>query len=319
MIQGDPGFIVGPIATFIGHILEFLFNIIHAVTPHNSLGFAIIALTIVVRFLMLPLAFKQQKSMRSMQKLQPEMEKIKSKYGSSKDPEMQKKVSMEMQKLYRDNKVNPLSGCLPLLVTLPIFIALTYVMNQAYIFVTYIWGVYARMADIIMTGIPNYFEIMRSTVLGMLPRGMEIDLAVREDMMRVLNRFTPENYEMLLSYAPTETYYVLYAALIEKTQIEYFFGISLIETSGFSFPQILIPLLAGLTTYLMTWYTMRAQKARDANAQLQQKIMLIVMPVMIGVMTITVPAGVGLYWITSNIFQMIQQPLINKYYEKIEA
>ncbi|MCL2665778.1 MAG: YidC/Oxa1 family membrane protein insertase, partial [Defluviitaleaceae bacterium] len=108
-VQKDPGFIVGPISTVFGFIIDFFFNIAYALTANNSLGISIILLTIVVRCLMLPLGIKQQKSMIAMQKLNPEIQKIKAKYGGNKDPEIQKKMNAEMQALYAKHKVNPLS------------------------------------------------------------------------------------------------------------------------------------------------------------------------------------------------------------------
>jgi YidC/Oxa1 family membrane protein insertase len=81
--------------------------------------FAIILLTIIVRTLILPLMIKQYKNTKAMQALQPEMKKVREKFKD--DP---KKQQEEMMKLYQTNQVNPLAGCLPLVVQMPIFIAL---------------------------------------------------------------------------------------------------------------------------------------------------------------------------------------------------
>jgi YidC/Oxa1 family membrane protein insertase len=90
---------------------------IHGMT--NSWGIAIIGLTILVRLAMHPLTKKQMDSMKKMQELQPRMKVLQEKYAD--DKEMQSKKVME---LYKEHKVNPASGCLPLLVQLPIFILL---------------------------------------------------------------------------------------------------------------------------------------------------------------------------------------------------
>lgn len=81
--------------------------------------FAILVLTIIVRTLILPLMIKQFKNTKAMQALQPEMKKIREKFKD--DPKLQQE---EMMKLYQTNQVNPLAGCLPLIVQMPIFIAL---------------------------------------------------------------------------------------------------------------------------------------------------------------------------------------------------
>jgi YidC/Oxa1 family membrane protein insertase len=86
---------------------------------NGNYGIAILLLTIVVRTIILPLMIKQYKSTQAMQKLQPELMKIREKYKD--DPRRQQE---EMMKLYAEHQVNPLAGCLPLLIQMPILIAL---------------------------------------------------------------------------------------------------------------------------------------------------------------------------------------------------
>jgi YidC/Oxa1 family membrane protein insertase len=90
---------------------------------HNDVGFAwgtsIVALTIVVRAALVPLTYKQIKSMRALQALQPEIKKIQEKYKNDRQRQQQ-----EMMRFYQQNKINPLASCLPLLLQLPVFFAL---------------------------------------------------------------------------------------------------------------------------------------------------------------------------------------------------
>ncbi|MBN1468818.1 MAG: membrane protein insertase YidC [Fusobacteriaceae bacterium] len=79
---------------------------------------SIVLLTIVVKLLLLPLTLKQDKSMRAMKDLQPEMEEIKKKFPNKQDQQM------KMAELYKEKKINPVAGCLPLLIQMPILIAL---------------------------------------------------------------------------------------------------------------------------------------------------------------------------------------------------
>jgi YidC/Oxa1 family membrane protein insertase len=85
----------------------------------GSYGIAIILLTVVVRLLLYPLSQKQMVSMARMQKIQPRMKMLQEKYADDKA-----KLNEEMMRLYRENNVNPMAGCLPLLVQLPIMIVL---------------------------------------------------------------------------------------------------------------------------------------------------------------------------------------------------
>ncbi len=85
----------------------------------GSAGLAIIALTVAVRIILIPLTWKQTKSMVEMQRIQPKLKELQTKY--KKDPE---KLQQETMKFYQENKVNPLGGCLPLIIQMPVFIAL---------------------------------------------------------------------------------------------------------------------------------------------------------------------------------------------------
>ena len=85
----------------------------------GNYGIAIIILTIIVRIVLFPLTFKGMKSMKRMQQLSPRMKKLQEKYKNNKE-----KLNKEMMELYRKNRVNPLGGCLPLLLQIPVFFAL---------------------------------------------------------------------------------------------------------------------------------------------------------------------------------------------------
>ncbi|MFC7678966.1 YidC/Oxa1 family membrane protein insertase [Paenibacillus sp. GCM10028914] len=86
---------------------------------NGEYGLAVLIMVLIVRTLILPLTLKQVRSSKAMQAIQPEIAKIREKYKDT--PE---KVQMETMKLFQEHKVNPMAGCLPLLVQMPIFIAL---------------------------------------------------------------------------------------------------------------------------------------------------------------------------------------------------
>lgn len=88
-------------------------------------GFSIVALTIVVRALLLPLTLKQFKSMRALQVLAPEIKKLQMKYQDDKQ-----RLNQEMMKFYQENKVNPFGSCLPVVAQLPVFLSLFYMLQD---------------------------------------------------------------------------------------------------------------------------------------------------------------------------------------------
>ena len=94
----------------------------------GNFGISIIIVTILIKILLLPLTLKQDKSMKEMKKLQPELEKIKEKYANDKQM-----LNIKTMELYKEHKVNPLGGCLPLLLQLPILFALFGVLRNGII------------------------------------------------------------------------------------------------------------------------------------------------------------------------------------------
>lgn len=105
-------------------LLQFLYDLtVNAGLP--SYGIAIILLVIIVKTALYPLTAKQMRSMKAMQDIQPKVKEIQDKYKKTPD-----KMNQAMMELYRENKVNPMSGCLPLLVQMPILIALFQVLRD---------------------------------------------------------------------------------------------------------------------------------------------------------------------------------------------
>ena len=113
------GRVFAPLTSVVGDALEFFY----------ALGapwwLSIVVLTVIVRSLLFPLTVRQVKSMRAMQDLRPEMERIRAKYKDNKQKQQE-----EIMKLYQESGVNPFGSCLPLLVQLPIFITMFYVIKD---------------------------------------------------------------------------------------------------------------------------------------------------------------------------------------------
>ncbi len=109
--------------------LLWTLNILHGV--FRNYGIAIILLTLLVRILFWPLTHKSTESMRRMQELQPEIKAIQAKYKGKKDQASAQKMQAETMALYREKKVNPMGGCLPMFVQIPVFIALFTVLRNA--------------------------------------------------------------------------------------------------------------------------------------------------------------------------------------------
>jgi YidC/Oxa1 family membrane protein insertase len=277
-----------------------------------------------------------------MQKLAPEMEKIKKKYGNTKDPELMQKMNAETQALYAKNKVNPLSGCLPLFIQMPIFFALSYLMDQSFLYIGKLKAIYELLASAIHSiGVAKWAPMVNELAIAHTPQNLlhKFDMAPVKDpvtgalsfhnLEKILNRFTPEDWEKLfhgnpantavsslVNEAPTEVYNQIVGLLEQKQNIEMFFGLNMLEASGWRFPQLIIPILTVVTTLLTSWLSMKmtAKTNQDQNAVMQQRIMLFSMPLVMGFFTVGYPFGVGIYWINRSVFQVVQQVFLNKKY-----
>ncbi len=108
-----------PIMKFLFDVLTFFYRYVH------DYGFAIVLLTIAIRIVLLPLTIKQTKSTYELQRIQPKIKELQEKYKNNKE-----KLQEETLKFYQENKVNPLGGCLPLLLQMPIFFALFRVLGS---------------------------------------------------------------------------------------------------------------------------------------------------------------------------------------------
>lgn len=190
------------------HMLTFFYELSGSLGFANY-GLAIIFLTLVIKMVLYPLTVKQVKAMKSMQDLQPKMKELQDKYKDK--PE---KLNQEMASLYKEAGVNPLSGCLPMLVQMPILI-----------------GIFYAIRDYQYAQLPSFLWMT--------------DLSATD-------------------------------------------------------PTYILPVLSAVTTYIQ-------QKQTTADMNQQAKMMMIFMPFFIGYISISFPAGLVLYWVMSNVIQIIQQ------------
>lgn len=205
--------LVGWLADMMAWAVQFFYNLT-ASLGFPSYGIAIIILTIVIKVLLLPFALKQIKSMKGMQEIQPKVAALQKKYKNDRA-----KLSIEMQKLYREHNISPLAGCLPLLIQMPFLISIFYALQ-----------------------------------------GFQYDSA-------------HASFLWLSSLASKDPTYVL-------------------------------PILSAVSTWALS-----AQTA-PKNAEGPQKMMTYFMPLFIGYISINFPSGLVIYWVVSNLFQLVQQTIV---------
>lgn len=323
---------MGIINNIFGVILNVIFEGVIMLTPVAALGISIIVFTLVARILLTPLQLSSQRTSRGMSKIQPELNKIQEKYKGKSDQESQLKQSQEMQALYKKYKINPFAGCLPLIIQFPLIMGLFNVLRAPANYIKSLGAEYSSIATTIIEKVSNYQELLKPYQSGIeTSTRLSYDLANNTSLGQYLSHLTTGQWTEFISKVDPKVVESINSVLVKKNEYETFLGFSVVDTpSGLMSTQwwaILIPIIAGASTYIFTKLTMAsngqvqsAAKDGQANpADSMMKTMNIVMPIMTGAFAYTMPIGLALYWIAGNVIMLVQQKLVNKMLEKQDA
>lgn len=292
----------------LGYLISMIYDLV------QNYGLAIIFFTIIVKLILLPLQVKSQKAMKRQQKIQPIILELQKKYAND-----QQKLQQEMMKVYRENNVSMSGGCLPLLIQMPILFALYSAIRRP---LTYIKGVdftSEAVKESVMTVVmkmkesfPDIIGNLGSSSFEYFRDNCQIQLAKWADMLGLSGSLGWDiNFNFLgldLSGIPKNSLTMILSGNFSDI------GTVLL---------ILIPALAIFTTWLSMKYSQsQTQPAVSANednpAQSMTKSMNLMMPIMTGFFTFTLPSGIGIYWIISSAMQMVQQFILSKYFDRKE-
>ena len=272
----------------------------------NSYGLAIILFTIVIKLIMLPFQIKSKKSMIRMNRMSGKMQEIQKKYANN-----QAKMNEEMQKLYEEEGVSPMSGCLWSFIPLPILIALYSIIRQP---------------------ITHFMMISKETALGLLDKAAAAGVDISSLTMSTKNGLEFSSYGQIgLVKAITSQCPEVAQGVDGWMHLNYnFLGMDLTVTpweavKNFTFSAaiiglILIPILAGGFQLLMTRVTMKQQPQQEGPGAGSTKMMMYMMPLMSVYIAFIMPAALGIYWIAQSVFSAIQEIVLGKFYtKKMEA
>jgi YidC/Oxa1 family membrane protein insertase len=258
----------------VGWLLAWIYDLV------GNLGLSIIILTIVFRVLLLPLGIKQVKAMQATQALQPKIKEIQKKYKGNRQ-----KIQEQQMKLYQEYGVNPLGGCLPVLLQFPILIA---------------------MYSVIRAPVPYAPEDRPAPGVEFKGNHLPED----SELYRVVTNHEEGGQTFLLMNlqcppaSAGKTIPVLDTQGNQYQDQEIHCGNSLPDRIPY---YVVLALMIGSTFYS----TRQTQKATPASAQNPQtQLISRIMPVMFGIFGYTVPAGLVLYWTVSNLFQVGQQTVM---------
>ena len=274
----------------------------------NSYGVAIILFTVAIKLIMLPFQLKSKKSMMRMNRMNGKIQEIQKKYANN-----QVKMQEEMQKLYQEEGVSPMSGCLWSFLPLPILLALYSIMRQP---ITHLMMLSNDVVQELVAKITAMGVDMSGIVM------MKNGAAVVKDGVTQLQPYGQIN----LVKAVTEHYPEAAAGIDGWIDLDFnFIGLdlaatpsSVLKTVSFQWAiigLILIPILAGLFQLLMSIYTMKSQ-SQDGAAAGSMKGMMYMMPLMSVYIGFIMPAALGIYWIAQSVFSLIQEVIMTKFFNK---
>lgn len=308
MLTQNSTIIIGDIAKIFGVIMDTIYNVFSSIGI-ESLGVSIIIFTILVRVLMLPLAFKQQKSMKEMQKIQPQLKKLQEKYKNKKDPEQQQKYQMEMNKLYKEHNVSPFGGCLPLLVQFPIIMSLFQVLRNIPAYIGTVKDLYSGIATNVVNaeGAGTFLTDLAASGSTAVK---DFDLTNIDKVIDVIGKFSTDQWTTFIDqFGSTSS--IIGQNYDKITEIYMFFGtINLADKPDLMSVAILLPVLNVVVQFMSTKASMENQSGEQNQTQ---KSMMYTMPLITAFFVATMPAGLGLYWLASSMFQWGQQVVINKH------
>ena len=311
-------FILGPISKVLGYILDGIYKLLAQVGIEN-VALCIIIFTILVNALMIPLNYKSQKSTRLTQLISPELNKITEKYKGKRDEVSLRRQQAEQQALYDKYGISMASGCLPLLITMPILFAMYRVLYAVPAYITPVRELYSTIADRILAT-PGYMNLLRDSF------GTQVatttfkwaDTALTQNQtIDLLAKFSANHWTTLKEIFPALSG-IIGENAAQITKINSFLGMDIVQAPGFRFPQLLIPIVAGVTQWL-SQKTLTGNQVKSENETVNSvNNTMKYMWVMSLVICFSLPIGVGLYWIVGAVFRIVQQVIINRRMDHID-
>ena len=338
LVLTKTGGIFGPIADVLGWIMDALFRFTSAFGVMN-IGLCIILFTLVMKLLMFPLTLNQQKSSKLMAVMQPEIQAIQKKYKGKTDNDSMMKMNVETRAVYEKYGTSMTGGCLPLLIQLPVMLALYQVIYKIPAYV----GSVRHYFDLIIDKLPAGFATSEVfTNLAETHKLAGMDYSNMDKVVDLLYKLTDKQWGDLAAAFPDITSVATAGgenAIQAINRMQQFFGMNIAYTplnvltefmkggSGISIIVALIALSIPILSGLTQWYSTKLMTANQPTQQQSageggmgndmMKSMNVTMPLMSVVFCFTFPLGIGLYWVASSTFQVIQQIGVNEYLKKI--
>ena len=274
-----------------------LLNILFTLT--GSYGLAIILFAVIIKLVMLYPSAKSKRNAMHMSRMNPKLQEIKKRCGKD-----QQKYAMEVQKLYQEEHVNPMGGCLWSFLPLPILIAL--------------YGIIRRpVINFMLINMPRgkaleQLEVIRETLTG---AGFQITGQQAYEEISIARGIT-EHLDLIQPIVPQVFPIDFHFLGLDLTAIPWnsFMNLTSGEFSWSVLGLVMIPIVSGVLNLLLSVLSMRTSVPADDAMKSQQTMMTVMMPLMSVYIGFILPASLGVYWISMSVFSIIQELILQKYY-----
>jgi len=301
------------ISNIFGYVLKFCLDIF------GNYGLAVILFSVIIKAIIFPLTLKQQKSLKKNQELQPKIQELQNKYKND-----QEKLNIEYQKFMKENKFNPFGGCLLMIFQLIVLIGVLYIVSNPMTYMekadqkTIDTKLQAALIKQDFSGDIDKFEAEAHSYV-MKNSGEKY---VKEIIEK--NKVSGDVNIYIEAYKKTNRYYEL--KVLKEEYDLHLFGVDLGDITAQNPSNLrlwVFPILTTIFYYLSLWMVSRKQKkqkVKDANGnEVEMPNMMamnIMMPLMSGWISYSVPQGMGLYWFINSFLQIIIQLITDKIIDK---
>lgn len=327
------GAILGPIAKFLGWIMNGIYIAMYKLFGIENVGLSIILLTVLIYMCMLPLTYRQQKFSKFMQKMQPELNAIREKYNGKTDQASAMAMQQETQLLYDKYGVSPSGSCVQMLIQMPIWFALYRVFYNV---PAYIGSVKDHFSGLVsgITATEGFTDTLTTLMSDLKISTATVDLTTSGDTLNnyiidLLYKVPSTGWDKVTEAFPHLADSVT-TLVSHIDNFNYFIGLNISDTPwniittnfqshsyGFVVLALLIPIAAYLSQLLNLKLMPQTGAENDQMGQ-QMKMMNNMMPLMQLFLSFTVPVGLGIYWIFSAVCRSVQQFILNKHFEKVD-
>lgn len=325
-------FIIGQVAWALGKLMDGIFVMMNSLFGIQNIGISIIIFTIVIYTLMVPLTIKQQKFSKLSAIMNPEIQAIQKKYKGKKDQASMLKQQEETKVVYEKYGTSPTGGCLQVFIQMPILFGLYSVIRNIPAYVTSIKESYMPLVNEI---IANDTYRTKMEIIGtespVLMDPAKFDYSQVETVIDALYKFQTSTWDVLKLSIPD------LSEVINTTQqgienFSSFLGINIANSpmsiinenlgtnTALVLVAVMIPLLSGASQSMNLKISQSSQNMDPDNPMAASlTTMNKVMPIMSMFFCLTLPAGLGIYWIVSAVVRTVQQVAINKYLSNVSV